>query len=478
MTDSKIYNVLTHFDKVEQNRLRKYIRSPYFNVNETLMIFYETLADHINANGKTGELSKEQIWIKLYENEAFNDVRFRKLSSDLLKLVEGFLAQQIYDKNDLQQTSFLLEAIGKRKMEKLANGSVRTARLISDQQNEKSADFYFYQYLIEKNYHQMSEGELKRSDKSNVEAIINNLDKFYLSEKLRLYYDVLSRKNWISHEYQLLFIDEIINHVKNNDYTSTPSVSIYYQILLTKTHPDDETHFYKLIELLDKYRSQFPLTEQYQLYSAALNYCVMKMNQGKQKFVREYHELFKFTLSHDIIFYATGSGELAPWYFKNGVLLALRLGEYDWSETFIKDYQHKLSMEYRGNVVSYSLALVYFYQKKYDKVVSLLQSVEYEDLAYNLSSKSMLMAIYYETDEDEALLSLMESFKTFLHRHKEIASEKRIHYLNMMKYIKKFRKIMPGDKTEIENTKKEIEQDRKIGIASEKWILEKLAELE
>jgi hypothetical protein len=476
MTDSKIYNVLKHFDKVEQNRLRKYICSPYFNVNETLMIFYDILAEHINANGEASLLSKENIWTQLYPNESFNDIRFRKLSSDLLKLVEGFLAQGVYDNNTLQQTSFLLEAIGKRKIEKLANSSVRSARLISDQQSEKSADFYFYQYLIEKNYHQMSEGELKRSDKSNVEAIINNLDKFYLSEKLRLYYDVLSRKNWISHEYQLLFIDEIISHIKNNDYTSTPSVSIYYQVLLTQTHPEDESHFHKLIELLDKYKSQFPLTEQYQLYSAALNYCVMKMNQGKQEFVREYHELFKFTLSHGIIFYATGSGELAPWYFKNGILLALRLGEYDWSEKFIKDYQYKLSIEYRDNVVSYSLALVYFYQKKYDKVIPLLQSVEFEDLSYNLGSKSMLIAIYFEQDEYEALFSLADAFKTYLNRHKDINEKMRSNYMNYIIFVRKLTKIMPGDKKAIENLREEIKNAK--GVASEKWLLEKLAELE
>ena len=115
MTDSKIYNVLTHFDKVEQNRLRKYIRSPYFNANEALMIFYDILSEHINANGKADFLTKEIIWTQLYKNETFNDVRFRKLSSDLLKLVEGFLAQKVYDENSLQQASFLLEAIGKKK---------------------------------------------------------------------------------------------------------------------------------------------------------------------------------------------------------------------------------------------------------------------------------------------------------------------------------------------------------------------------
>jgi hypothetical protein len=47
-----------------------------------------------------------------------------------------------------------------------------------------------------------------------------------------------------------------------------------------------------------------------------------------------------------------------------------------------------------------------------------------------------------------------------------------------MKYVRKFMKIIQGDKKDIENIKKEIEEDRKIGIASLKWLLEKLAELE
>ena len=125
MTDSKIYNVLTHFDKVEQNRLRKYIRSPYFNANETLMIFYDILAEHINENGKATVLTKENIWTQLYPNETFNDVRFRKLSSDLLKLIEGFLSQQIYDERPLQKANFLLEAIHAKKIEKLYNSAIR-----------------------------------------------------------------------------------------------------------------------------------------------------------------------------------------------------------------------------------------------------------------------------------------------------------------------------------------------------------------
>lgn len=478
MEDNKLYIVLKQFDKIEQNRLRKYIRSPYFNVNETLIILFDILTEHINKNGKEKILTKEVIWKKLYKKESFNDVRFRKLGSDLLKLIEDFLAQEIYEKNKLLRSSFVLEAVAKKKIEKLYSGSMRSAQLITEQQYLKPADYYYYQYLIEKNFYEISDVEMKRSEKSNIEKVINYLDEFYLAEKLKWYIALLTRKILISHDYRLLFIEEIIEHIKKHGYHHNPAILINYQILLSKTEPDNEDHYYRLVELLSLYRHQFPYEEQYSLYNSALNFCIQKLNHGVLKFVKEYHELFKYMLDTDIAFHVSGNNELSPWDFKNAILLALRLGEYQWTEKFIQTYQNRLPIEFRDNAVSFNLALVYFYQKKFDKVKEQLREVEYEDIAYNLDSKSMLLAVYYEQDEDEALLSLMDSFKTFLYRHKDIPEQRRALYLNLMKYIKKMLKINPGDKKEIEKIKEEIEEDKKVGIASLRWVLEKLAELE
>jgi tetratricopeptide (TPR) repeat protein len=233
-----------------------------------------------------------------------------------------------------------------------------------------------------------------------------------------------------------------------------------------------------LVEALDIHGGQFSMTELYEMYSGALNYCIMRINQGSQKFLEEYHKLYKILIEKEIIFSASPTGEISPWSFKNAILIALRLGNYEWSEDFIKNYQNKLPNDQRESAVSYNLALVYFYQKKYDRATQLLQKVEYEDINYNLDSKSMLLSMYYEQDEDEALISLMDSFKTYLYRHKDIAENRRMLYLNMMKYIRKLLKLNPGDKKEIAHIRKEMEDDRKVGIASEKWLLEKLVELE
>jgi hypothetical protein len=476
MTDNKLYIVLTHFDKIAQNRLRKYVRSPYFNVNETLMIFFDILTNHINKNSKSGALEKADIWEQVFPKEAYNDVRFRKLCSDLLKLVEGYLSQEVYDDNNLQQASNLLEALSHKKIEKLFSSSVRSAQLVSDQQYQKSAGFYYYQYLLEKNYYELSDVDLKRAEKSNVENIINSLDEFYLAEKLKWYNNVLSRKNLISHQYHLLFIDEIIEHIKQHEYNHNPVIAIYYIILLTRTDDKNEENYDKLIELLHEHGERFSVKELYDLYSEALNYCVQKVNQGRTEFTLKFHNLYNFMLDKGIAYYSSNNGELSPWHFANAVLLALRGGFYDWTENFITKNKDKLPIDFRENAVSYNFALLYFYQKKYDKVISQLQSVEYEDIAYNGGAKSMLIAIYYEQDNFDLLLSLCDTFRTYLNRHKDISERIRVFYLNYINIVRKLTKIMPGDKKAIETLRQEIKDAK--GVASEKWLLEKLAELE
>jgi hypothetical protein len=476
MTDSKLYKVLTHFNKIEQNRLRKYIRSPYFNVNEALMRLYDVLCEHIQANGNAPTpLSKDAIWaISIGSGEPFNDVRFRKLGSDLLKLVEDFLAQERFENDPLQKANYLIEKVTEKKMSPLYNSSTRFTNELLKQQPYKTSSYYYHQYLIEKNYYDLNEGELNRTEKSNVENIITSLDRFYLAEKLKWYSTVLSRANLISHEYKLLFIDEIIEHINKYEYSEVPSIRIYYQSCLNQLKPDNEENYLELKELVSNHYHLFPVKDAEEIYFYLLNFCTKKLNQGNSIYLRNFLNVYQEMLSKNIL----PNNSVNPWLFKNAIIIALRLGEYEWVEKYIEEYSPKLPEDFRENAVRYNLALLYFYQKQHDKVIKQLQTVEFDDIAYSLNAKSILISTYYELDEDNVLLSLMDSFKTYLNRHKDIAPNRRALYFNMMKYVRKLLKINTGDKKAIEAFKKEMEEDRKVGIASEKWILEKLAELE
>ncbi|MFK7934519.1 MAG: hypothetical protein AB8G22_13495, partial [Saprospiraceae bacterium] len=118
MNNSKLYSILEHFDKYEQNRCRKYIISPYFNKNQALIDLYDVLIKNINS-AKPKELTREMVWGKIHQDKKFDDVRCRKYLSDLLKLIENFLSQQIFESEDLQQAAYLIKAVSEKKIENL-----------------------------------------------------------------------------------------------------------------------------------------------------------------------------------------------------------------------------------------------------------------------------------------------------------------------------------------------------------------------
>ena len=474
--NTKLFKVVQSFDKYEINRLRKFIRSPYFNQDETLVQLFNLMVELTNE-GQT--LSKVEIWSAIQGNNLYDDVRFRKYCSDLLKLIERFLAQEVFEQKKLRKSAFLIEAVGKKELSELYGSTIKRVKHLTHKQSLKTAEFYSDLFEIEKKYYEYilsseTAADIKRKTEKNLEEMMSNLDSFYIAEKLKYYCEILYRKAEFSQDYQVKFIPEIIKQISNtqNELLSPPE-AIYFQIYQTLIDSENEDHFNGLKVLLAKYIHYFPTSEAAALYSLALNYCTIKINKGEQKYLQEYFELNNILLEKELIF---SDGLLNPWQFKNIVLIALRLGKFEWTENFIYNYKERLPPSLKENAVTFNLALLFFYQKKYGKVIEQLQSVEYEDPVYNLNSKSILIGSYYETDEIEPLYSLFESFRAYLNRHNDIPEQRKKLFLNLIKFTKRLTRIIAGDQKSLDKLKNDI--DNSEGVASLKWLKEKIAELE
>ena len=267
-------------------------------------------------------------------------------------------------------------------------------------------------------------------------------------------------------------MDLVLKHVENSEYKKIPLIALYYQNYLTLTDGENDAHYFKLKTLLDKYALDFPKEEAFNLYSSTLNYCVRKINSGIGNFLQEYLEVIIDFLEKGIIFL---NDYLAPEVFNNIVVTALRLEKFSWTEEFILKYNQKISPKFQENALTFNMARLHWYQKSHQKVIELLREVEYDHLGYNLKSKTMLLTTYYDTDEIEPLYSLLESFRTFLNRHKEIPEHRRKYYLNLIRITKKLTNIAPNDKKAIEKLKKEVTENAT--IATDPWLLEKIEEL-
>jgi len=135
-----------------------------------------------------------------------------------------------------------------------------------------------------------------------------------------------------------------------------------------------------------------------------------------------------------------------------------------------------LDDKYRDNAVAFNFARLYFFKREFDKVIEYLRDVEFDDVVYELSSKTILIKTYYELDEIAPLFSLLDSFNVFLNRHKRtIPDNRRKNYKLLIKYVKKLLNSSYLDKRGLKKVKKEIEEAS--NFPDKKWVMEKVDEL-
>ena len=466
MDKTKIFRAISGLSRTELNRLLKYVsgESPQHASNLVIL-----LAEDCKSKNKIGE--KSDYWKEMYDKAPYHDLRFRKICSDGVQLIERFLSIEYYFSDPLQEATTRLLALSRDGMESLYNAQLsRTQNLVS-RSHDRGASHYYQKYLIEQQKYRMTRANLQRFEVTNIDQILHNLDVFYFVEKLRYYCEILSRRTFLKHDYQNRLITEILSLVENEDLHDVPAISVYRQIVLTHLYPDDHEYYFTLKETIAKNSSFLPIEHRKEVFDALLNYCNRKINTGHANFLAESFDHYQSMLKEELIFV---DGLITHWTFKNVVVLALRLGEYDWAERFIEQFSDRIQSDFRTNAIKYNLAQLHFYRQNFAEVLTLLQEVEYEDVSYNLGAKTMLLATYYELDEHEALRALGDSFRVFLNRRKHTIPEgRRKSYLNLISFANRLISIDRQNHNALKKLQKKM--DAAGAIASEFWIREKLA---
>ncbi len=471
ISSNKVFQVLTYLNADERERLIQYIQSPYFGYRSIFIKMCQHLNDLVKKSAPG--FDKHALWAVIAPKKEYSDVNFRKYCSDLLEIVENFIAQENFTHNPKRQKIDTLDFVAQRRVEPLFVSAVKDARQHVEHLEYKTLNDYFMTYEIELQYYKMMNfDKIQQGVRPNIEEISYNLDIFYLIQKMKIFFGLLSRKKMESTEYKIYFENDIIRLLKDIDIDKNLELSIYYHAyLMLLDQNDDNYHDFK--QLLGKYATLLPQKESIDLFESVLNYCTRKSNQGRPEFLEEYFYIFEMAIRTGVFIV---NGELDPWLYNNFVGIALRLGKMDWIEQFVLGSRHLLPKESGENIFKFNLARIYLYQKKYNKVLSLLQDVEYEDINYNLISKAVLTITYYELREYDALSALLTSFQTFLGRKKSLAQQKGQRYLNLTRFTARLVRLRPGDQAALAQLRADIERERAVTVNHD-WLLEKVAAL-
>ena len=99
----------------------------------------------------------------------------------------------------------------------------------------------------------------------------------------------------------------------------------------------------------------------------------------------------------------------------------------------------------------------------------LLAQMDFKDHLHNLISKYILLKIYYEEGEFDALESLLDSLAAYL-RRREIVENQKINGQNIIRLTRGLLRLNAYDKEKRQVLRKEIEKTRP--LTERKWFLE------
>src|SRR5690606_29289538 len=90
MKNFSIIEILRTFTPAEIKDFDRFVKIPYFGGSEFIVKFWKEIKKaYPGFEEKT--INKERVFKKLYPGKAYNDATIRKLSSELLKMIEEFI---------------------------------------------------------------------------------------------------------------------------------------------------------------------------------------------------------------------------------------------------------------------------------------------------------------------------------------------------------------------------------------------------
>ncbi len=456
MQKSRLIEIFRSFSERERQQFDKYLASPYHNTQANLLRLYQHIA-FVLQQKIDAALDKEYVYDKLFPKQSYKDVKMRLLMSDLLKHAERFLTIEAHLKDEAAAEVYLAQTYRHRQLTKSFRQTLKNAR--NRLQKKPSYDTptqYRQSQLYEEEYLFLLEEN--RQAEHDLQAWHDTVSHFFIAATLRQVCALLTRERVAEKAYNFLLLADILNQIEAHpDLLEIPAIRLYYHSYHILTNTKNDEDFRQLKAGIIRYGAGFSQKERKEIYTHAINHCIRQNNKSEGTiFLRELFDLYQIGLEQDAFL---ENGFLSRWTYKNIVSAGLMLKEFGWVEGFIYQYEAKLERKYRKDSFTYNLAFLYHATKQYDKAISQLQQVKFDDVFLNLNARNLLLKIYLELEEYEALEAHLNSFEIFI-RRKKTPNPHRTNYLNIIKLSRKIIQLNPHDKAAKAALRKEIEGEK------------------
>lgn len=452
MNNSKLFDVFKVLEGPELRRFKDFVHSPYFNKQEVVSaLCLEMIIQH-RKNWPPKSSSPQALYQRLFPGKKFDTKHWSYLSSDLLRLCERFLVYENLE-NSLGYRLEQLKVFSKRGLEKSYQRCQRKLTAEFEQEPKLSTSHLLFRLTFFQRQIEHFTYQDNRTPSPHLQSMMDYLDNYYLLQKSKIACEMLSWQAMLNEHYTIEWYGPK-EFSKLARLAEGQLSQLYYQaynLLQTENRPDLLQVY---ISMMREATPQLEELHRSELYQHALNYCARQIRSGYRHFINHLFDLYNEGLEQG---YLLDKGVLSSGNYKNMIKLGLGLGQLDWVEKVVENYTDLLPVETRNDAYFYNMADLHYYRQEYDQALYHLRSTEFTDVHYALGARAMLVKIYFEQGETDALYALLSSFYIYLLRNKLVVKGTKDAYLNFIRlsrqlYRAKSREAVEKIGTRIEKT--------------------------
>lgn len=363
------------------------------------------------------------------------------------------------------------------------------------------SDFYHYHYWVELEMAHWQSSQNNAGD-TNLLNTIERLDEFYLLSKLdlmcrlavrnqlyRLFSDQPDLQQRMENNFKITqqMVHSLLHECKK---LRTPGITVYATLLdfLTATRSQAETdhaaeRFGRLIRF-SSHRKAIPEQRMSSIYVLLRNYWIKRFNTTRDlRFLMKSH-----ALQHNQFEQLRPDEKVHNSHFRNFVNTAVKLGDYDTAEHWLKTFDKKRLYGEHATDTLYDIlwANLYFAKQEYQAAANRMPHYyEYGRLDEEISmaiAASLDTRIHFELgmlDDPDYAANMLKANKIRIERFRQISTQQGEPFLLFLRYAEKIftlpqnRKVKKDDLPRIKTAlKTEIEQSK---TADKEWLLEKLS---
>jgi hypothetical protein len=483
MENSKLVKILKTLSKKELKSFGRLVVSPYFNTSlATAKLFRELKKFYPSFRYKN--FKREFLFSRVYGKRRYNEVLFRKLVSNLIKLSEEFLfLKGTYKYRFKSNIYYFLEL------------SERGLNTIYEHEFDISINGLQTLPVVESDYFSLfMEHYLQKSVHYNAN---NRLVESYESTILASDYRVL---DLFIHFCVIRGISNTVNKILNIDFGRTLLLSLG-EIMVKRKIPEELKKRFpehkNIIELFDLYsgRGSKILTQErvvktkeifmqsFHRFSSAQkrNFLYELLEQirlvenisDEQRSKFEY-EIYSLMLSENL--YSSGDDQrMHVITFVNITNCHIALNMIDEAERFVEMYKSKVAGEFIESAGCYGHARICFTRKRFEDSIKFASNVNLKLVPFCYLARVIIISSYFELKNVDSTLYYIDSFRHFLKTNPIVSDYHYKRFMAFLKYASVITNFLHNkDKVKLQKAVINLGKDKR--ISSYAWLVEKTNE--